>query len=372
MKNKFARYVFTTICSFLFAGPVFTQCAGGVEWVNGANTGGVLRDTGSVLVYDTVYVQVTNPSFGSFATGRPGYSYNSTTWAGYDFEGLYIYRGGGLGASTRFKLKIPLDSNSIHFRLLDVRGDISNREEQRIRGYLNGVQVSASFKDVVNGATVSGDVVYGATSTTSTTQSSIRIFFNNFVDSVVITSAGSSDYIGMELLARCDLVLQQTNIALKGSLTNNTAFLQWNNVAAISYELQRADDGVHFYTLKNVAGVTSFLDEAPLSGYNYYRLKLNSATGVSYSNVVKLHFKNISAYKIYPNPARQQVTVQPTGKIKQVFITDLAGRELIVYTATNNNSQPVTIPVTALTKGIYIVTCVLADNSQHSLKLYKE
>ena len=363
--------MFATICSLLLAGQGFAQCAGGVEWVNGPNAGGSLRDTGSVLVYDTVYVQVTNPSFGSFASGRPGYSYNSTTWAGYSFEGLYIYRGGGLGASTRFKLKIPLDSNSIHFRLLDVRGDIANREEQRIRGYNNGVLVSASFKDVVNGATVSGDVVYGATGTTSTTQSSIRVFFNDFVDSVVITSVGSSDYIGMELLARCDLVLQQNNTLLKGSIINNNARLQWNGTAAPNYELQRAEDGIHFYTLKNNITATGFTDAAPLNGYNYYRLKIATATGFTYSNIVALHFKNAYAFRLYPNPAKELVTLQTNGKLKEVIITDMAGRQQLRYAAAGN-MQLTTLPVGALTKGIYIIHCVMTDDTRSSLKLYNE
>lgn len=372
MKNKFAGYVFATICCLLLAAPGFAQCAGGVEWVNGPNAGGSLRDTGSVLVYDTVYVQVTNPGFGSFASGRPGYSYNSTTWAGYSFEGLYIYRGGGFGASTRFKLKIPLDSNSIHFRLLDVRGDIANREEQRIRGYNNGLLVGASFKDVVNGATVSGDVVYGATGTTSTTQSSIRVFFNDFVDSVVISSVGSSDYVGMELLARCDLVLQQNNTVLKGSATGNNALLQWNNTAATNYELQRAADGIHFYTLKNNITATGFTDAAPVSGYNYYRLKITTATGITYSNVVALHFKNIHAFRLYPNPAKQLVSLQTSGKLKLVIITDMAGREQLRYAVTASNVQLTNLPVGTLTKGIYLIQCVLADDSHYSLKLYKE
>jgi hypothetical protein len=183
------------------------QCAGGAYWVNGPNTGGSLRDTGVVLLTDTVLVRTTNPTSGSFASGRPLYEINTSVWDGRNYQGLKIARGGGRGASTSFKLLIPVDSFQIHMKVSDVRGDIFNAENQSIRGFLNGVQVNSTFKELIANATRSGDNLIGGGSTTPTNQSAARIFFHGPIDSISVTSIASSDYVIIELMARCDIVL---------------------------------------------------------------------------------------------------------------------------------------------------------------------
>jgi hypothetical protein len=197
--------VFCTLLGGLTSG--IAQCAGGAYWVNGPNAGGSLRDTGVVLLTDSVIARTTNPTSGSFASGRPLYEINTSVWDGRNYQGLKIARGGGRGASTSFKLQIPVDSFHIHLKVSDVRGDIFNAENQSIRGFLHGVQVSSTFKELIANATRSGDNLIGGGSTTSTNQSSARIFFHGAVDSISVTSVASSDYVIIELMARCDIVL---------------------------------------------------------------------------------------------------------------------------------------------------------------------
>ncbi len=60
---------------------------------------------------------------------------------------------------------------------------------------------------------------------------------------------------------------------------------------------------------------------------------------------------------IYPNPAREQVTVDGASEVFCVVIYDLQGRELIKTTNVPNSSK-LTINTSKLTKGIYLITLI--------------
>lgn len=199
--------VLTLLLLLLSAKTSYSQCAGGAYWVNGPNAGGSLRDTGVIFLIDTVYVHTSPPTFGSFAAGRPLYGSNTVNWNGADYQSIRLARGGGNGAVTSFKLKIAADSFQIHLVVSDVRGDFFNWETQRIMGYLNGVKVPATFKDLTIGASQSGDDLIGGSGTTSTVQSRARIFFHGPVDSISVRSVSQSDFVVMDLMARCDVIL---------------------------------------------------------------------------------------------------------------------------------------------------------------------
>ncbi len=312
------------------------QCPGGIHWKNGISSGGILRDTGIALVNDTVFLSTTAPTLGSFASGRPGYLVQSTTWAGYFFEAIGLFRGGGLGATTRFVFKIPLDSNHIHFRISDVRGDGFNTEHQSIRGYRNGVLIPASFKDPVNNVVIaSGNEVRGASTTTSAVQSATRIFFNQSVDSVIISSIGFSDYVIMELYARCDILLAATDIRLFSSVVGNSIRLSWNGSYSDGSQtphIERSTDGVNWVVIGAAEkGHSHFIDERPLHGLNYYRVRYKQAGRPAlYSTIASIHYRtnvDTNSVEVYPNPFADHIYINGT-KNSRVLIFDAGGRQI--------------------------------------------
>lgn len=336
------------------------QCPGGVSWKNGISSGGTLRDTGIVLVNDTVFINTTTPTLGTFASGRPGYLVQSTTWAGYNFEAIGLFRGGGVGATTRFVFKIPLDSNHIHFRISDVRGDGFNTEHQSIRGYRNGVLIPASFKDPVNNVVIAGgDEVRGAGTTTSTVQSATRIFFNQSVDSVIVSSIGFSDYVILELYARCDIILAGTELRLFSSIVSNSIRLNWNDSyyeGSQTPVIERSTDGIYWEELGTAEkGQYRFIDEHPMIGSNYYRVKYQQAGYPSfYSPITSVQYKpipNSTSFNVYPNPFADHIYITAT-KNSRLLIFDADGKRVcgvnVVASSSGNR-----INTEKLSAGIY-------------------
>ena len=171
-----------------------SQCTGSeAAWILGPRNG-LMTNTGQL--WGSVIVNVA--TVGTVVNGRPLYDVSTSTWKGLSYQFLQVGRARSSPGSnyTYFKLSTPLDSNQIHIRVDNVRGDFLNWENQRVRGYLNGVLVNADFKDPVNGAYITGgNVINGSSGTTTLVQSSMRAFFWSAVDSIVIQQTSSSDWI---------------------------------------------------------------------------------------------------------------------------------------------------------------------------------
>jgi hypothetical protein len=103
----------------------------------------------------------------------------------------------------------------------------------------------------------------------------------------------------------------------------NRASLQWktsNEVGASHFVIERSANGNDFGAIKTVtavnngANVNSYraIDEAPLNGDNYYRLKMVDANGrFRYSKQVKINFQHMtSAVSLFPNPVKTYVNLE--------------------------------------------------------------
>lgn len=107
------------------------------------------------------------------------------------------------------------------------------------------------------------------------------------------------------------------------------------------FEVERSSDGEHFTPIGRVeaAGVSvsridySLLDEDPLDGMGYYRLRQVDKDGTfSFSNVVSVQFRSSAAkLMVHPNPADERILVafdrSWTGML-EVEILDGAGRRV--------------------------------------------
>ncbi|MFT3933700.1 MAG: T9SS type A sorting domain-containing protein [Chitinophagaceae bacterium] len=158
------------------------------------------------------------------------------------------------------------------------------------------------------------------------------------------------------------------------------ALLQWQTADEINtshFEIERSNDALAFdrigtKTAANSSGTHSysFTDSKPVSGINYYRLKQVDKDGrYTYSPTVKLVFEsNARELNVYPNPARNTITIAYPGNQKKLTLTifDLAGRQ--VMNKELNSQSLLHLDVSNLTGGVY--TLRLNDGVKQSFSKF--
>ncbi len=132
-------------------------------------------------------------------------------------------------------------------------------------------------------------------------------------------------------------------VAFTGKNEGSINHLFWTTASEennVGFELQRSNNGRDFETIGFVEGIGttentnnySFIDERPLTGDNYYRLKQIDYDGqYELSNVIVLEF-NTSAngvIKVFPNPNNGQFTLElmnPDQRKAHIELLDGIGR----------------------------------------------
>lgn len=307
--NRHRPILITMILCLLYGAQAGAQCSVSSYWIGAPITAGTLNATGVVPGNDTITVRHS----GFFASGRPNWWGANYTYLGKNYSSLWISRGSSFGTGNRssFKLKIPLDSNRMHVRVSDIRGDGFNAESQRVQGWMNGVSVPATFTDAVNGAFISGgNIINGASTTSSTVQSAMRVHFNGNVDSITVTATNLSDYVIVELMVACDLLLPDEGVQLRGRISPEGNLL-WCDASLNNYRdltLQRSSDGQVWADLRSTGPTSSwrFMDPSLSPGRLFYRLRMTKPDGwTSYSNQVALgRWMSEQAWSCHPNPCR--------------------------------------------------------------------
>lgn len=107
------------------------------------------------------------------------------------------------------------------------------------------------------------------------------------------------------------------------SIENKTNKLRWQTASELNnmgFEIERSDDGTDWETINSVQGngttniiqSYSFIDNRPLVGYNYYRLKQIDYDGkFEYSDIQSVLLGDIKQanMQVYPNPNDGQFTL---------------------------------------------------------------
>jgi hypothetical protein len=154
--------------------------------------------------------------------------------------------------------------------------------------------------------------------------------------------------------------------------------LQWiteNELNADKYFVERSADGINYTSIGIVAAFNnstknnySFIDMQPLTGLNFYRLKMMDKDG-SFRNspVRKINFNKTSDdFSIYPNPVTaDKLYVSSTGKITSALLYDAAGRVVKLYTLSSRSN---TLDVGGIAKGTYQLK-VFTVNATHTEKI---
>jgi|GEM_PF-761948 len=145
----------------------------------------------------------------------------------------------------------------------------------------------------------------------------------------------------------------------------NNIELGWavaNEINFSKYELQISTDGISF---TNFATITadgrssySYLQTKNIKSKNYYRLKLINKDGsFCYSKTVLLTGALKGSVSIYPNPAKDYITVVSTNisANSRILILDALGRKVTEETSSINSTSTVRISVKGLSKGSYFL-----------------
>ena len=112
--------------------------------------------------------------------------------------------------------------------------------------------------------------------------------------------------------------------------------------------------------------VYAAMDEAPLRGTSFYRLKQVDIDGnYKYSRKVNVSFDGNRNVLVFPNPASGMVrVVLPENFISgRIVVTDVSGKELLSYDVKNSDVQ---LDVSVLAPGVYFLT-IEDDTELHSI-----
>jgi poly(beta-D-mannuronate) lyase len=152
------------------------------------------------------------------------------------------------------------------------------------------------------------------------------------------------------------------------SKNGKVALLQWQVSEEINverYDVEWSSNGNGFTSVGNVTATAgnafvftySFTHANPATGSNYYRVKIIDRDGrVAYTPVRKLSFTEIISLSLYPNPARQSVTVGlNVADASAVTVKLISMTGAIVKTITTNNQGNINIPLSGIAAGIYQV-----------------
>jgi len=177
-----------------------------------------------------------------------------------------------------------------------------------------------------------------------------------------------------------DNVLAANFKEVKATQTNDAITITWqtlNESGTKSFTVERSSNandyaGINTVPAKGVASSYSYTDKNPLSGTSYYRIRENAANGANtFSPVVKVVFNDNGIISLYPNPAKNTVTVKGLNKntTAAIRITDMNGREISKQNFTQSNTA--TLNIRALAQGSYFV--LVEENGKITkLRMIKE
>lgn len=166
------------------------------------------------------------------------------------------------------------------------------------------------------------------------------------------------------------LPVEMATFTAKAEGTTNR--LEWTTLSEqdnAGFEVERSANGTEFDQIGRVAGNGTtlevsnyqFIDENPIVGTNYYRLRqINSDGSFEYSNIVEVTaspLKN-SLVKIYPNPVEDYMIIENGQGIATIY--NVLGQPIKTFSITNIQFS---IPTIELIKGQYILQLMRNDGT---------
>jgi Secretion system C-terminal sorting domain len=174
---------------------------------------------------------------------------------------------------------------------------------------------------------------------------------------------GTISYLSSEVKVVFNTVLPVELQDFKGKNTSRGNLLTWKTAEerqVQDFEIERSSNGENFIPLSILSAKGSystydFMDENPLSGINYYRLKINDLDKkIAYSKIVGITDATENQMKIYPNPASDFITIENV-KTGVIDIVNVSGQLVQRLRSENAQGTKLEVDVSMFLNGIYFV-----------------
>lgn len=149
----------------------------------------------------------------------------------------------------------------------------------------------------------------------------------------------------------------------------NQVLISWDTFSEINnafFTVERSTDKMVWFKVKEIAGAGNssvkqhyaVLDEQPLLGNSYYRLKQTDYNGgISYSNILSVEVSSVaSVYSIYPNPTRRNLFLTGSNLERATIrVFNVLGQDVTRSVKFKKSSSGVELDISQLTMGVYLV-----------------
>lgn len=288
------------------------------------------------------------------------------------------------GASTLLSLFGCISSSQGSFRTGAASNNFTPSSSREI---LSGIFIpnNATGSELYRNGNLSSQVstigIPGNTTMNTIRISNLGVPADSYIDiyEVIVYSAPLSTtdraQVQSYLAGKYSISLPLSLISFTGQKQNQNVLLQWqteNEVNTSKFEVERSTDGRAFekigiVTAANINGrnIYSFTDnEAWSSEYRLYKLKTIDIDGkFKYSNIIKLSNKKVNRLALFPNPAKDVITISSVSGKGEIKLFNIEGKELMKLFVTG---QSQILDISLLAKGIYIIEVSDKNSMQHS------
>ncbi|WP_181163751.1 T9SS type A sorting domain-containing protein [Pontibacter mangrovi] len=169
----------------------------------------------------------------------------------------------------------------------------------------------------------------------------------------------------------------------RAAVSGDQVKLKWQTASEEQnsyFEVQRSQNGSAFESIGRVAGhgttvLTndySYIDERPLDGASYYRLKqVDEDDSHTFSAVVAVRYKAVQEMKVFPTIATDEVHVAASVGLQQALVLDMTGKVLLQQELSQNLPLH-TLDIRRLNSGNYILVLIDAFGRRYTRKFIKQ
>ena len=185
-------------------------------------------------------------------------------------------------------------------------------------------------------------------------------------------------------IAKGDVVLPIELVYFKASLLDKKVLIEWETASEINndyFTIERSMDGISFNSFSIVDGAGnsnstlnySAIDNNPLNGISYYRLKQTDFDGkYSYSNIVSVYIENQEIIQnLWYNKDDNKINIEINSTYSSEYIItayDICGKQIINKKAFIDGKMNLKINTDNIPSGIYTIS-IISDYCNFNKKI---
>lgn len=158
-------------------------------------------------------------------------------------------------------------------------------------------------------------------------------------------------------------------VYFRAKANGSTVDLTWRTATETNndyFTIERSADAGEWTVVMTIPGKGNssipadyaVVDENPLEGVNYYRLRQTDFDGTyTYSDVVSVVVEMAERVQVFPNPARETFTVKASFELNEsrIRLFDQVGKAVYVITQPGDNLNQLMVDSSALPPGVYLL-----------------